>query len=372
MLKILDRYILGKFIKTFIFSISLILMIFIVFDIKEKLSTFTTKQIPLNEIIFDYYLMFIPYYGNYFSPMFTFIAVVFFTSKMAHQSEFIAILSSGTSFNRILRPYVFGALIIGLTSLVLNHIIIPKAFKIKIGFEDKYINNGYRDEDQNIHKKIGTNRLLYLESYDNRVNTAYKVSIEEIVNNKQIYYLSCNNMVWDSLKRIWIMSDVYERKLIVQNNLDTLKNQKPLYKQTAVFTPTKTISIPFTPEEMWRFESKIETMNYWELKEYIQKEKQKGSDMVEVYEIESYRRTSFPFATFVLTIIGVCVSSKKVRGGVGIQIALGLFLSSIYIMLMYVFTTIAKTGFAPPLIAVWIPNFIFSFIAFYFYTKAQK
>jgi lipopolysaccharide export system permease protein len=372
MLKILDRYILGKFIKTFVFSISLILLIFIVFDIKEKLSTFTTKQIPLNEIVFDYYLMFLPYYGNYFSPMFTFISVVFFTSKMAHQSEFIAILSSGTSFNRILRPYIIGAMLIGLTSLALNHFVIPKAFEIKIGFEDKYINNGYSSDAQNIHKKIGANKLLYLESYDNRINTAYKVSIEEIVNNKQIYYLSCNDMVWDSVNKNWIMSNVYERRLIVQNNLDTLKNQKPLYRQTAVFTTTKTISIPFTPEEMWRYESKIETMNYWELKDYIQKETLKGSDMVAVYEIESYRRTSFPFATFILTMIGVCVSSKKVRGGVGIQIALGLFLSSIYIMLMYVFTTIAKTGFAPPLIAVWIPNLIFSAIAFYFYSNAQK
>lgn len=179
-------------------------------------------------------------------------------------------------------------------------------------------------------------------------------------------------MVWDSIHKNWIMTDVYERHLIVQNNLDTIKNQKPIYKQTGVFLPTKTISIPFTPAEMWRFESIVETMNYWELKSFITREKIKGSDKIEVYEVESYRRTSFPFATFILTIIGVCVSSKKVRGGVGLQIALGLFLSSIYIMLMYVFTTIATTGFAPPLIAVWIPNIIFSFIAFYFYLKAQK
>jgi len=372
LLKIIDKYILGKFLKTFVFSITLILLIFIVFDIKEKLSTFTTKQIPINEIIYDYYLMFIPYYGNYFSPMFTFIAVVFFTSKMAHQSEFIAILSSGASFNRILRPYIIGALIIGIGSLILNHIVIPQAFKIKIGFEDKYINNGYSSEDQNIHKKIGPNKILYLESYDNRINTAYKVSIEEVVNNKQTYFLSCSNMVWDSIHKNWIMTDVYERRLIVQNNLDTIKNQKPVYSQTGIFLPSKTITIPFTPAEMWRFESIVETMNYWELKDFIAREKIKGSDRIEVYEVESYRRTSFPFATFILTLIGVCVSSKKVRGGVGLQIALGLLLSSIYIMLMYVFTTIATTGFAPPLIAVWIPNIIFSFIAFYFYLKAQK
>ena len=137
-------------------------MIFIVFDIKEKIQTYTTKDIPLKEIIFDYYLMFIPYYGNLFSPLFTFIAVIFFTSKMAHQTEFVAILSSGTSFKRIMRPYIIGAVFIAFSSLLLNHFILPKAVKIKIGFEDKWINDGYSSEEQNIHRKIGPNRLLYM------------------------------------------------------------------------------------------------------------------------------------------------------------------------------------------------------------------
>nr|MCU0361337.1 LptF/LptG family permease [Bacteroidia bacterium] len=153
MLTILDRYILKRFLSTFFFSIMLILMIFIVFDIKDKIQTLSSEHIPLKEIVFDYYLMFIPYYGNYFSPLFTFIAVIFFTSKLAQQTEFIAILCSGTSFNRIMRPYIIGALILSLSSLTLNHFILPKAFRVKIAFEDKYFNNTYNFDEINIHRK---------------------------------------------------------------------------------------------------------------------------------------------------------------------------------------------------------------------------
>lgn len=372
MLKKLDKYILKKFLSTFFFSITLILMIFIVFDIKDKLPTFSTNDIPLKEIVVDYYLMFIPYYGNLFSPLFIFISVIFFTSKMAQQTEFIAILSSGTSFRRILRPYIIGAFIIAGASLVLNHFILPKAFKIKIGFEDKWINKNYTNNDHNIHMKIGPNRLLYLESYDNKINTAYKISLEEIVNNKQTYFLSADNMVWDSLHSNWLMTNVRERRIIAQDRLDTISNQKPIYKQFNTFLPSKNMKLEFTPIDMWRDESKIETKPYFELKDYILREKLKGSSRIVLYEVELYKRSSFPFATFILTIIGVCVSSRKVRGGVGLQIALGLFLSCIYIMLMYVFTTIATTGNVMPLIGVWTPNIIFSFVALYLYKTAQK
>lgn len=371
-LKKLDRYIIGKFLRTFFFSITLILLIFIVFDIKEKIQTFTTGRIPLSEIIFDYYVMFIPHYGNLFSPLFTFIAVIFFTSKMAQQTEFIAILSSGTSFKRIMRPYILTAGLLAFFSLILNHFILPKAIKIETAFVDKYINDGYNTDQQNIHKRIGTNRLLYINNYDNRVNTGFKVGIEDVVGHKQTYFLSADNMKWDSTSQDWLLTNVYERKIIVQDRLDTLRNQKPIYKQTTSFSPTKKLKLAFSPDDMKRYESKIEIMPYFELKEYIINETRKGSDRIDFFKVEQYKRTSFPFATFILTIIGVCVSSRKVRGGVGLQIALGLFLSCIYVMLMYVFTTIATTGFAPPLIAVWIPNIVFSFVAIYFYQTAQK
>lgn len=372
MLKIIDRYILKKFLGTFVFSITLILLIFIVFDIKEKISTFVTKQIPLQEIITDYYLMFIPYYGNFFSPLFTFISVIFFTSKMAHRTEFVAIFSSGTSFRRTIRPYIIGASIIAGTSLVLNHFILPKATKIKIGFEDKWINNNYNSNENNMHRKIGPNTILYLESYDNKKNRADRISLEKLVGQKQVYFLQAESMKWDSIKGLWKAVNGYEREITEQDQLDTLENTKPVFKQTNRFFTEKELVIDFKPSDMWRYESKIEVMPYFELRDYIIKEKLKGSNQIEFFEVEQYRRTSFPFATFVLTIIGVSIASRKVRGGVGLQIALGLLLSCVYIMLMYIFNTIATTGFAPPLLAVWIPNIIFSMVALYFYKTAQQ
>ena len=372
MLTKIDRYILGKFMKTFFFSITLILLIFIVFDIKDKMPTFTTKDIPLREIVFDYYLMFIPYYGNLFSPLFTFIAVIFFTSRMATQSEFIAILCSGTSFRRMLRPYLAGAFILAFSSLVLNHFVFPRAFKIKIGFEDKWINNNYNTDAHNMLRKVGPNKILYIESYENKLKTGYRVSVEEIVKNKQVYFLTADFMVWDSVNAVWNFNNVKERRLIAQDRLDTLGNRKPIYSQVNKEYSLLPVKLDFVPADMWRYESKIEAMTFFQLRDYIQQEKQRGSNLIPKFEVEMYKRTSFPFATFILTIIAVCVSSKKVRGGVGLQIALGLFLSCIYIMLMYVFTTIATTGFSSTLLGVWIPNIVFSFVALYFYKTAQK
>jgi lipopolysaccharide export system permease protein len=372
MLKRLDVYILKKFLYTFFFSITLILMIFIVFDVKDKLAHFTNNRIPLREIVFDYYLMFIPYYGNYFSPLFVFISVIFFTSRMAQNTEFIAILSSGASFRRIMRPYIVGAAFLAFASLVLNHFIVPKAFKIKIGFEDKWINKNYNSDARNMHRKIGPNLILYLESYDNKLNTGYRISLEKVVDNKQTYFLSADKMTWDSTGKEWVLTGVRERKIISQDRLDTIRNQKPIYKQSFTSLPEKRVHLEFAPIDMWRDESKIETKTFFELNDYIYREKLKGSNRVVLYEVERQRRSSFPFATFILTIIGVSVSSRKVRGGVGLQIALGLFLSCIYIMLMYIFTTITTTGFATPFLGVWTPNIIFSFVALIFYRRAQK
>lgn len=372
MLTIIDKYILKKFLGTYIFSISLILAIFIVFDIKDKVQTFSTEDIPTNEIITDYYLMFIPVYGNMFSPLFTFISIIFFTAKMAHRTEFVAILSSGAGFNRILKPYLIGAFIIGFSSLLLNHFVIPKAQKIKIGFEDKWINKGYSTDDKNIHKIIAPNTVLYMESYDNRINTGRTMSVEKFVNNKQIYFLKADEMKWDTVNKQWILTNVFEKTITQQDRLDTLKNQKPIHKEKHIYSASKTMKMDFTPADMWRYESKFETMNTPELNKYIARETQKGSNQIEFFEVELHRRTSFPFATFLLTIIGLAISSRKVRGGVGLQIAFGMLLSCLYIMLMYIFTTIATTGYTSPLLAVWTPNLIFCFVAFYFYKTAQQ
>lgn len=372
MLKILDKYILKKFIGTFVFSISLILAIFIVFDISEKLQDFIAGHVPLKEIVFDHYLNFLPYYGNLFSPLFTFISVIFFTSKMAAKTEFVAILSSGTSFKRILRPYMIGAALITTVSLILSHFVIPIANKTRFEFEDKYINTNYNTDEINIHKQIAPNTILYLSNYDNNTNTSNKISIEKIVNNRQVYMLKAENMTWDSLKHIWNLKNVFERNLIYSESDVTKKSQNFIFKESHKLSPYKELKIDFTPKDMIRFQSKIEVLPYFELKQFIIKEKQKGSSRIEFFEVEMYRRTAFPFATFILTIIAVSLSSRKIRGGVGLQIALGLVLSCVYILFMHVSTTFATSGLAQPLIAVWIPNIFFSFIAFYLFKKAQQ
>jgi len=371
MLKILDRYILRRFIGTFLFSLTLMLAIFIVFDISEKLQDFIVEKVPLKEIIFEHYLNFIPYYGNLFSPLFTFISVILFTSKMAYKTEFVAILSSGTSFRRILRPYMIGAGLITFISLGLNHFVIPKANKVRIGFEDRYINNGYSTEERNIHKQVSPGTFLYLESYDNRVNTGYRVSLEKVVNNKQTYMLKAETMRWDSIKSLWILSDYFERELVEADSFGA-GTAKPVFKETHHFGATRELKIDFTPKDMWRFESKIEVMPYFELKEYIAKERMKGSSRIEFFEVEMYKRTSFPFATFILTIIGVSIASRKIRGGVGLHIAAGLVLSCMYILFMHISTTFATSGMASPMIAVWVPNVIFAIVAFFLYRNAQQ
>lgn len=374
MLKILDRYILRRFIGTFFFSIALMLCIFIVFDISEKLQDFVASHIPLSEIVFEHYLNFIPYYGNLFSPLFTFIAVILFTSKMAYKTEFVAILSSGTSFRRILRPYMIGAGLITAMSLVLNHFIIPKSNKVRIAFEDKYINNGYNTEETNIYKQIAPGTILYLSNYDNHTNTSNQISIEKVANNRQTSMLKAESMKWDSISGMWSLMNVFEREIIYTTVKDSAnpKKSKITFKEKHKFTPSKKIKIDFAPKDMARFESKIEVLPYFQLREYIAKEKQKGSSRIEFFEVEMYKRTAFPFATFILTIIGVSISSRKIRGGVGLHIALGLVLSCVYILFMHISTTFATSGMAQPLIAVWIPNIVFSFVAFYLYKKAQQ
>lgn len=374
MLKILDKYILKRFIGTFFFSITIMLAIFIVFDLSEKLQDFVAYKIPMREIILDHYLNFIPYYGNLFSSLFTFLAVIIFTSKMAAKTEFVAILSSGTSFNRILRPYMIGASLITLMSLVLNHFIIPASNKVRIGFEDKYLNSGYNTNEKNIHRQIAPGTSLYMSDFNNFTNTAYRISIEKIANNKQLSMLKAENMRYDSTSKSWILNDVFERTVFyIQTDTSNKLKSKFIFKETHQFSATKTIKIDFTPKDMARFESKIEVLPYFELKQFIIREKLKGSNRIEFFEVEMYRRTAFPFATFILTIIGVSLSSRKIRGGVGLHIALGLLLSCVYILFMHISTTFATSGSdLKPLLAVWIPNIVFSFVAMIVYKFAQK
>jgi lipopolysaccharide export system permease protein len=358
-MKILDNYIIKKFLGTFFFSIGLILLIVIVFDISEKIDDFISKDAPLSAIIFDYYFNFIPYVINLFSPLFTFIAVIFFTSQMATRTEVVAILSSGISYSRMLFPYMLSATVIALLSLYLNNFVIPHSTKKRIEFEDKYVKEQFHNNERNIHKQISPGNYMYMERFNTEENTGYKFSIEKFNKGQLFYKLIAESIKWDSIKSHWTINNYYVRYINEMNesikkgaHIDTVLN--------------------FTPKEFGRKDNTVETMDYTELNQYIDSERLKGSDNIEIYEIEKYRRSAFPFATFILTLIGVSIASRKVRGGIGMHILLGIFISFTFIMFMQVSTTFAASGLVSPLIAVWIPNFLFSFLAWYLLKKAQK
>jgi lipopolysaccharide export system permease protein len=358
-MKLIDRYIIGKFLGTFFFSLLLIILIVVVFDISEKLEDFIGKDAPLGAIIFDYYFNFIPWIINLFSPLFTFIAVIFFTSRMASRTEIVAILSSGVSYTRLLFPYMLSATVIAALSLVLNNFVIPHATKKRIEFENKYIRNEFYNSDRNIHKQISPGNYIYLQNYNTEENTGYKFSIEKFSKGKLYYKLMAENIKWDSIGKKWSINDYYIRYI---NDMDEyIKKGKKIDTVLA-----------FTPDEFGRKDNTIESMDYYELNAYIDSERLKGSDNIELIELEKDRRVAFPFATFILTLIGVSIASRKVRGGIGMHIGLGIGISFTFIMFMQVTTTFAASGLVSPLIAVWIPNIIFSFLAAYLLKIAQK
>jgi lipopolysaccharide export system permease protein len=360
LIKKLDVYILKKFLGTFIYSIAIISVIIIIFDISEKLEGFLKHHAPFKLIVFDYYLNFIPYLVNLFSPLFTFIAVVFFTSRMAARSEIIAILSAGTSFWRLIYPYMLGALLIASMSLYLNHFLIPDANKIRLRFEGTYVNDKSRNNNVNIHKQISPGEFIYMEHFDNFQNIGYRFSMEHISGQTLTYKMMANTITWDSAKKSWRLFDYYIRTISPDG---TVKLKSGMVKDTV---------LNLNPHD---FEEKLEdvkAMNYTELNAYIDKKTMEGSNNIASFKVERDQRTAFPFATFILTIIGVSLSSRKMRGGTGLHLGVGLMIAFSFILFMQISTTFAAGGFISPLISVWIPNFIYGIVAYFMIRVAPK
>ncbi len=360
MLKKLDIYILKKFLGTFVFAVAIISVIIIVFDISEKLESFLKHHAPFKQIVFSYYLNLLPYYVNLFSALFTFISVVFFTSRLAARSEIIAILSAGTSFWRLLYPYMVGSLIIAGFSLYLNNFLIPDANKTRLRFENTYVNDRSRNNNLNIHKQISPGVFIYMEHFDNFQNIGYRFSMEHMKGQQLTYKLMSEQITYDSARKVWRIFNYFIRKF---NPDGTVKLTSGMIKDTV---------INLNPKD---FEERIEdvkAMNYRELNAYIDKKRMEGSNNIAQYEVERDQRTAFPFATFILTVIGVSLSSRKVRGGTGLHLGLGLMIAFSFILFMQVSTTFAAGGLISPLISVWIPNFIFGIVAFFMIRMAPK
>jgi len=355
----LDRYIIKKFLGTFVYSIIIIISISIIFDFSEHLDDFLDKHAPFKAIMFDYYLNFIPYFVNLFTPLFVFIAVIFFTSKLAQQSEIIAMLSSGISFRRLMYPYFFGALIIAVFNLVSANLWIPYATKNKLDFEERYIRNAYHNNEINIHRQIEPGVFIYLENYAVENDIAYRFSMERFENKELKSKLFSDYAQWDTIKQKWRLYNCYERKYF--------KDKEMVYHYATIDT-----SINLRPEEFKRRVESVEAMNFFRLNEFIAQKRLEGDERIVDYEVTRLKRFINPLSIFVLTLIGVSVSSRKVRGGIGMHLGLGLGLSFTYILFMQVSTYMAIGGSLPAWLGVSLPTIILAFVATFLYLKVSK
>jgi lipopolysaccharide export system permease protein len=358
--KLIDTYIIRKFLGTFFFCLILILTIAVVFDFAEKIDNFMEKQAPVKAIIFDYYMNFIPYFAMLFAPLFVFIAVIFFTSKMAVSMEIIAILNSGMSFRRIMWPYFLSAFIIATFTFVLTNFVIPKSNLIRMDFEDKYYHSSSkRVTVENIHRQVFKDILVYMGTFNPLSQRGQNFTIEKIDSGKLISKLSATSVIYDTVKHKWTALNYYIREI--------KGNEEIITKGKQIDT-----SLTIKPGDFSRDPSFVGTMTSRELDNYIKLLRLQGSDELKLFLIEKYRRFANPFAVFVLTLIGVTLSSRKIRGGIGMNIGIGLGLSFSYILFLQFASQFCLKGNLGPMLAMWIPNIIYSVIGLVLYKLAPK
>ena len=357
--KKIDWYIFRKFIVTFFVALVLIIGIVIIFDISEKIDKFARNQAPLNEIVFKYYLNFVPYFMNMFSPLFVFITVIFFTSKMAGDSEIIAILCGGVSYQRMLVPYMAAAAIIAGLSLGLNLFVIPEANQQRLKFENQYIKQRSYNS-RLVHYQIDPGTFVYVESYSTWNNTAYKFTLESVEDNRLVSKLSAESAVWDSLTTGWRLKNAF-----IRDYNAGIGDQVRTYKQLDTVINLKR-------EDFYRNKSTVETLPYRDLRSLIKTQKMRGDANVMYAEIEEHTRFALPFSAFILTIMGVTLSSRKKRGGLGWNMAIGIALAFSYILFLKFSQMFVYTGTLSAAVALWLPNVLFALITAVLYKLAQK
>ena len=361
-IKRIDRYIIRKFIGTYIYSIALIISISIVFDINENLAKFTTNHAPLRAIVFDYYANFVPYFANLFSPLFVFIAVIFFTSKLAGNSEVIAMLACGMSFKRLLRPYMVSAALIAALNLYLGAYVIPRGTVVRHDFESLYKNNKKNTSASNVQLQVGKGVIAYIGQYDDKYKTGYGFSLDKFENKKLVSHMTASTIQYDTI------SDSKYHWKAINYKIRTLRGMRE-HIETGIERDTVVLMEPI---DLVFSKGQQETFTSPELLEYISKQKDRGSSNVVQYEVEFHKRIAMCFASFILTIIGASLSSRKRKGGMGLYLGIGLALSFTYILLQTVCATFAVNANTPPMLAAWIPNILYFFIAYYCYRKAPN
>ena len=356
LIKHFDAYILKQFLATFFFALLLLLAIVVMFDFNEKIDAMLTA--PVKETVFKYFMNFLPYFANQFAPLFVFISVIFFTSKLADHSEIIAMMSSGISFKRLLVPYMASASVIAAGTLLLALYVIPPANVKRIDYTNQWVKNKRIDYGENIQLQVRPGVMAHLSRFDNPMKLGYRLSLEEFDGNTLKSRLTAENVKYDTLGK-WRIRNYcirhfkgLQETMVTGNEMDTMLNFEP-----------KDFLISKNDEEM---------LTSPQLKSYINKQKARGVANIQSFEIEYEKRYAMTAAAFILTVIGLSLSSRKVRGGMGMNIGIGLLLSFSYILFMTVTQTFAVSGYTSPRVAMWVPNIIYTIIAIFLYRRAAR
>ena len=359
----LDRYIIYKFLSTYIFLITIIVVIAVIFDFNEQIDKLTRSHAPMQKIIFDYYVNFIPYFANLFSPLFVFIAVIFFTSKLADNSEIIAMKSTGMSFRRLLRPYMVSAAIIALTSFLLGAYVIPQTSVERVNFYNRYIKKRSDITSiDNVQMQVDTGVVAYITYFDNVTKRGYGFSLDKFVDKKLVSHLTAQTITYDTLSErrcSWTLQQYHIRTL--QGKREKLESGAKL----------DTI-IMMEPKDFFFVRNQQETMTLPQLNEFIDRQKLRGAAGISTFEVEYHKRFAAPFAAFILTLIGVTLSCEKRKGGMGASIGAGIALSFAYILFQTISATFAINAGWPPMLSVWIPNILFAIIAGVLYRRTPQ
>lgn len=357
----IDRYIIKKFIGTFVFSLILIIAIVIVFDFNERIDKFTSSHAPWQKII-SYYLNYIPYIINLLSSLFIFISVIFFTSKLADNSEIIAMRSNGMSFKRLLKPYMISAGLIAIISFILGGWIIPQCNERRIEFENTYLKKQKIFEVSNVQLQVSPGTVAFIENFNILSKSGYNFSLDKFEKKKLVSHLTASRIEYDTL------SDVRYKWKIYNYSIRKLKGMHEEIKNGSNMDSI----IQMEPTDLLYTRNQQETMTTPQIKEYIEKQKNRGAANVSTFQVEFHKRFASAFAAFILTFIGVSLSCEKKKGGMGLSLGIGLALSFAYILFFSISSTLAINANWPPMLAVWLPNIIFIGISVYLYRRTPQ
>ncbi|MEP7194937.1 MAG: LptF/LptG family permease [Saprospiraceae bacterium] len=361
-LNIYDRYIMKQYFTTFLFTLTILSLIAVVFDVSERIEKFISKNVSVWEVIRDYYLNFIPWINSLLFPLYALITVIFFTSRLAERTEIIPFFSSGMSYSRFLKPFVYSALFFTIIHLYADHFLVPRGNKVLSLFENKYLNKGNLiTKDRFIHFFVAPGVEAYFNSYNSYDSSGTGFQLKRTEDSRVIEILSAASIRYNVNIKKWTLKDY---------NIRSWKNKEEnfdLYMGQSLDT-----ALNLTISDFVMYKNDKDKMPTPELSEFIGHERKKGSGITRRYEVEKHRRTADPATTFILSFIGVCISSRKVRGGLGLHLAAGIILGVIFIFLSKLSLTFANSELFNPLLAIWMPNIVFSFLAYYLYKSAQK